>query len=185
MRGSRRSAGDAARRALRRIDKNGAMERASAVSAWRDAAGPEVSGHARGFAMRERELVVFVDSPVWASELAALSEHYRTAVNGRLGKESVSSVRFTVSRVVEEERRFEDNEEANRESYSTDKVQPEPASEIERLQIERMATSIKNEAVREAVVKAAIADLEWKKGLKARNESQAARERARGPKSGL
>ena len=86
-----------------RLDRTGeGAARARAVSAWRAVAGDEVAAHARGFALREKELLVFVDSPVWANELSVLSEPYRVAVNERLGKELVDTIRFSVSRKVAE-----------------------------------------------------------------------------------
>jgi hypothetical protein len=183
MRGRQVRAGDTAARALRRLDRNGAMGRTRAVSAWQDAAGPQVAAHAMGFAMREGELVVFVDSPIWANELSALSEHYRTAVNERLGQDQVRAMRFAVSKEVGRARAFEANEEAAHGSYAADRVEPVQATEIERLQIEQMASGIKSEQMREAVIKAATADLEWRKGLKARKSAQGPSEGPRGPES--
>lgn len=173
-----------ARSLLSRLDRTGeGFERAKAISAWRDAAGAEVATHARGFALREGELLVFVDSSVWANELSALSEHYRAAVNERIGKETVRAVRFAVSKMVAEERWWEAAESRAAEERHAERVQPVTATETERDQIRMMASSIHDEKVREAVIAAAIRDLEWRKGIDARNAAQGAAERATGPES--
>lgn len=169
-----------ARSLLRRLDPSGeGYARAEAVRAWRAAAGEEVAAHAMGFTLRESELVVFVDSSVWANELAALSEHYRQAVNARLGKESVGSVRFAVSRMVREEKVWEriDREAVRREA--DDKVPTVPATESELAQLRMMAAGIHDDRLREAVITAATRELEWRKGREARNASQNAAGRAR------
>jgi len=51
-----------------------------------------------------------------------------------------------------------------------------PLSENERAQIEASASSIPDAKLREAVVRATVSDLEWKKGIAARNAREAARE---------
>lgn len=171
-----------ARSLMGRLDPTGeGFERARAVSAWRDAAGPEVMSHARGFALRDGELLVFVDSGVWANELSALSEHYRTAVNERIGKETVRAVRFTVSKMVAEERWWEAAESRSADEREAERVRPVTATGTERDQIRMMASAIHDDRVREAVIAAAIGDLEWRKGIEARNEAQAAAQRATGP----
>lgn len=169
--------GSAARSLLGRLDSAGNMERARAVAAWRDVAGPEVAAHARGFAMREGELLVYVDSPVWATELAALSEWYRTAVNTAIGKDLVGSVRFRVSKRVREMDELDREDEARAAAGHPERVAPVPATEQERAQITAMAAGIHNEALREAAVRAAICGLELAKGRAAHNEAHSAVQR--------
>jgi hypothetical protein len=179
-------AGSAARSFLRRLDADGqGLDRAQAVSAWRDAAGDEVASHARGFTLREGELVVLVDSGVWATELSALSEHYRAAVNERLGKETVRAVRFTVSKMVAEERWWEAATARPSEGRDAEMVEPVPVSDTELAQIRMMAAGVHDERVRQAVVAAATRHLEWRKGIQARKSAQRAAERPRGPESGV
>jgi hypothetical protein len=165
-------AADLARGLLGRLDRRGGMARARAVAAWSEVAGDEIAKHACGFAMREGELVVFVDAPVWATELSALSEHYRRAVNEHLGEEAVSAIRFTVSRQAGERREEDERQAAVDDSYRVDKVEPVPADETERAQVRQMAAAIKDDEVRAAVTAAALADLEWKKGLRARGSQK-------------
>lgn len=178
------AAAGVARSLLSRLDRTGeGFERAKAVSAWTDAAGAEVATHARGFALREGELLVFVDSSVWANELSALSEHYRAAVNERIGKETVRSVRFSVSKMVVEERWWEAAESRAEGERDAERVPPVEANTTERDQIRMMASAIHDEKVREAVIAAAIRDLEWRKGIEARNAAQGATQSATGPDS--
>ena len=148
------------------------MQQARAIAAWREAAGPEVSAHARGFVLRDGELLVFVDVSVWANELSVLAEHYRGAVNERLGKEAVSSIRFAVSRKASEERAWETVDAAAGAEAGARKAPPVPATETEVAQITHMASAVKNDKVREAIVAAAIRNLEWRKGLDALRASQ-------------
>jgi hypothetical protein len=165
---------------LARLDKTGeGRERARVVQAWRLVAGPEVYSHARGFALRGDELVVFVDTHTWATELSAMGEHYKAALNMVVGTETVGSLRFAVSRKVSEEldgeRRWA-NEPADREP---DTVEPVAASQMERDQVSMMASAVHDDRIRDAVVAAAIAHLEWRKGIEARNAAQNAVQRLR------
>ena len=167
-----------------RLDRTGeAATKARAIAAWRAVAGDEVSAHARGFALRERELLVFVDSPVWANELSVLSENYRTAVNERLGKETVGSIRFTVSRKVEEGLAYDAEDERRDADERRELVEPIRATEAEIERVREAAASVANPTLRDAVVAAAIAHLEWRKGTEVHNASEKAVQRATGPDS--
>lgn len=165
-----------------KLDRTGkGRERARVIAAWRAVAGVEVFAHARGFALRDQELVVFVDSPIWANELAVLSERYRTAINEHLGKETVGSIRFAVSRKVVAQRRVEAEDAAADAERVHEIVQPVGATSLEREQIRQMAAVVKDDGLRQAVIAAAIAHLEWKKGTEAKIEAQNATERVTGP----
>lgn len=181
--GERRVAG-VARNLLRGFDASGeGYARAEAVRAWRAVAGEEVASHARGYTLRDGELVVYVDSGVWANELSALSETYRSAICERLGKEAVRSVRFTVSKWVAEERSWETADAEASGRAKPERVEPVPLSEADVAQLRMMAAAIHDEKVREAVIRAATRKFEWEKGIEARNASQKAVERARRPDS--
>lgn len=163
-----------------RLDVDGTgRERARAITAWRQVAGDGVFAHARGFALRDGELLVFVDTPVWAQELAALSEIYRTGINERLGKEVVGSIRFAVSRKIEEAQRFDQEDAHAEEDRTADVVEPVPLTEEEREAVEAMAGVVGNEDLRKSVIAAATAHFEWRKGIEARNAAQKAVQRAR------
>jgi hypothetical protein len=167
-----------ARALIEGLDAQGeGRTRADLIRLWRLVAGPEVYSHARGFALRDGEMVVFVDSHTWATELAAMSEHYLAAMQTGAGQGSVTSLRFTVSKRVSEEksRDSEDERDAAGEAVSA----PCAASEQERQQILSMAAGVHDEELREAVVAAAIAQLEWRKGIEAQNAAERAAQRAR------
>lgn len=135
-----------------------------AGAAWEKVAGPAVAAHTTNEHMRNGELVVFVDSPVWATELSALAGPYRDALNEELGRKAVRSVRFAVSRKVENQHRITADEHATEEFYLPDPTEPVPLSDVERAQVEASAEGIPDERLREAVIRATVAGMEWRKG---------------------
>jgi hypothetical protein len=149
------------------------------ISAWRLVAGPEVYSHARGFALRGDELVVFVDTHTWATELSAMQEHYKAALNMVIGKETVATLRFAVSKKVAEDKSIEVSRESEGEAMTTPTVEPVVASALERDQVRLMTAGIHDERIREAVIAARIAHLEWRKGTEARNAAERALQRLR------
>jgi hypothetical protein len=155
----------------------GKLDRKNA-GAWTAAkvAGPIVGAHTTGVHLRDGALVVYVDSHARANDMAALSERYRVEMNSGLGKELISKVSFTVSRKVVEGHRFEAHERETEEFYKEDDVDPVPLTDIERAQVESSVLAIHDAELREAVLRATVKDLEWKKGIAARNY----REKARG-----
>ena len=152
---------------LKRLDRKsgGGLLQTRAAQAWYQMDGDSVSSHTTGAHLRDGEMVIYVDSSVWATELSALAEEYRTRINAEIGEESVRSMRFVVSRKVGEQRRVEQAEEESAAFYLEDKVESVPLTETERAQVEASAAQIGDEGLRRAVVAATIADLEWKKGL--------------------
>jgi len=166
-RGKEVGLGDSIRSLVARLDRKsgGGYLQTRVAQVWDDVAGPSVASHTTGAHVRAGEMVVFVDSPIWATELSALAEEYRKLMNEQLGQEAVRSVRFTVSRKVGEKRRGEKAEREAEESVSRDKVASVPLSAEELAQVQASAAAIEDEALREAVVRATVADLEWKKGL--------------------
>lgn len=183
-RGGEKAVASLAQGLLARLDKTGAgRERARVVQAWRLVAGPEVFAHARGFALRGDELVVFVDTHTWATELSAMAEHYKAALNMVTGPEMVGSLRFAVSRKVSEDLAAERAWAREPADRVTQPVVPVAASQLERDQVGMMAAGIHDDGIREAVVSAAIAHLEWRKGIEARNAAENAVQRLRGADS--
>ena len=166
------SLGDAVFGYLRRKDRTGGLARARVTEAWSTAAGPEIARHTSGTHMREDELVVYVDSPVWATELSALSGPLVARVNEVIGQELVRSMRFTVSKRVQEQRTRERQEADDDLFYAEDKVEPVPLSEAEIEQVRRSAEAIRNPELRETVIRATVKDLEWKRGLAKRGREQ-------------
>jgi hypothetical protein len=176
--GKQLTLGDSLERLMARLDRSsgGGYQQARVALAWESVAGEAIAAHTTGAHVREGELVVFVDSSLWAAELSALSERYRVAVNEELGKELVSSVRFTVSRRVETSRGVRQAEQESEASYSADKVDPVPLSEAEARQVEASVGEIDDDELRDAVLRATVADLEWKKGLAARKDRETPRD---------
>jgi hypothetical protein len=81
-----------------------------------------------------------------------------------MGEIPVTSIRFTVSRRVQEKRTLARLEAETEEFYGPDETQSIPLSEQERRQVEESASVILDDELRAVVVKATITDLEWKKG---------------------
>ena len=170
--------GDALGKVLGKMDRKsaGAYAAVRVRAAWEAVAGAMVAGHTTGAHLRDGELVVYVDGPVWANELAAMSETYRTRLNSELGQELVRSVRFSVSRKVEAERQVAVAEDESGRFYDEDDVDPIPLTEAERTRVEESVSGIADTGLREAVLRATVKDLEWKKGLADRSGRETARE---------
>jgi hypothetical protein len=154
---------------VRKLDRGGGhLVAARVTEAWPRAAGHDIARHTAGVFLREGELVVYVDSSVWATELTALGEQLRKSLNETLGQELVRTIRFTVSRKVHEERQRERAEQETEDFYAEDLVEPVPLTDAEIEQVGRSAAVIKDESLREAAIRATVKDLEWKRGLERR-----------------
>lgn len=176
--------GTAMDRLSRRIDRDGSLTRARVVAEWPEVAGHEIAGHTLGLELRGGgELVVYVDSGAWATELTLMTDRFVTDMQIRAGKRAVRSIRFTVSRKVSEEHRWKQERRDVDESYSTDLVEPVPVTPNELAQIEHLARATEPASLREAAVRAMSADLEWRKGLKARKTAQEAAHGSTGTES--
>ena len=160
-------------RLSRRMDRDGSLTKARVVAEWPEVVGPEIAGHTLGLELRGGgELVVYVDSGPWATELTLMADRFVTDMQTRAGKRAVRSIRFTVSRKVAEEHRWKQERRGVDDSYSADIVAPVPVTANELAQIEHLARAIEPTSLREAAVRAMRADLEWRKGLKARKAAQ-------------
>lgn len=135
-----------------------------------------MAAHTTDAHLREGELVIHVDSQAWATELSALSGPYREAIQAEMGEIPVTSIRFTVSKRVKARRDLERAEDETEEFYRPDDTTPVPLTEHERRQVEESAAVIQDEELRQTVIRATIADLEWKKGLRASKERHSASE---------
>jgi hypothetical protein len=122
---------------------------------------------------------VFVDSHAWASDLSLMSEHYLAALQSGAGKDVVTSLRFAVSRKVTQDKQREDEDLEGFEAAHASLVEPGQVTETERQQLKMMAAGIHDTELREAVIAAAIAQLEWRKGIEATNEAERGIQRAR------
>ena len=163
---------------MKKLDRQnrGAFSSAKAAKAWGEIAGPLVAGHTTGAHLTGGTLIVYVDNPVWATELTAMSETYRTAMNQELGQETVRAVRFTASKKVAEANKLIQQEEDLADFYHEDVVEGVPLSTAELAQIEASAAVIPDTQLREAVIRATIRDLEWKRGIAQRNARDKPRE---------
>lgn len=159
------SFGDAAERVLGRLDNVGKRHGARVVGVWSDVVGPDIAHHTQGFALREgRELVVFVDTPTWANELSLMSGDLMRRINERIGEESVTSLRFTVSKTVSTERAWSEAIKRGEDAYEPDPVVPAELSEVERDQAAHVAAVIEDPDLREIVLRVMMKDLALKKG---------------------
>ena len=149
---------------LGRKSGDGAVS-ARVSTAWMEIVGPAVKGHTTGAFMKEGVLIVYVDSPAWATELSAMSERYRGALNEKIGEELVREVRFSVSRKVVDQHRIALAEQEVDDFYKEDDVPSVALTPIEIAQIEASVSVIEDEELREAVYRATVRDLEWKKGI--------------------
>lgn len=158
--------GDIGRDMLTRIDPHGKRYESRAVQVWPEVAGEEILRHTTGFAMREGELIVFVDSPAWANELTLMAEHLRKDINTRIGEGSVRAIRFNVSKQVKEARRWEVMKEEDEAFYAKDQTEPVALSPSELEQAQYIAGAIEDPELREQALKVMVKDLEWKKGVR-------------------
>jgi hypothetical protein len=135
------------------LDKKGLYGRSRVLGVWDTVVGPEIAAHTSGAHLRDGELVIYVDSPVWATELASVSEKLRTSLNEALGEDLVTSVRFVVSRRVGEEQR---QREEDREvlQHVRDDRDPAPLGTHELDSLERALEGIQDDALRASVRRA-------------------------------
>jgi len=162
----------------KRLDRKsgGALRQIRVAEAWEKVAGPTAAAHTTGAHLRGAELVVSVDSPAWATELTALAGPYSEAINVEMGQTAVRSIRFTVSRKVDNDKARRRAEEESDDFYRPDPVDPIPLSEVEKAQVEASAAVIEDEGLREAVIKATVAHLELMKGVQAATSREEGRE---------
>jgi hypothetical protein len=163
---------------VRRLDKTGRSASTSArvLMAWDRVADGLVLSHTTGAHLREGVLVVYVDGHSWATHFTAMSEQYRKALNEALGQKLVSGMRFVVSRKVADHHRLRRNEEETEEFYQEDSVESVPLSDEELAQVRASIAEIPDRELREAVLRATVKDLEWKKALSTQTRLPAARE---------
>ncbi|MRS13231.1 MAG: DUF721 domain-containing protein [Actinobacteria bacterium] len=152
---------------LKRADKSGRRYGALAVNAWGAVAGDEIARHTRGYALREnREMVVFVDTAAWASQLSLMSEDLKERLNAHLGENAVRSLRFTVSRKVKEETEWRSAADQEERFYDPEIVAPSPLDEIELAQAAQVADAVRDPELKDAALRAMVRDLEQKKGAR-------------------
>lgn len=166
-RGRQTDLGSALDGVVGRLDRrNGGLYEAARVkAAWRKVADGILLSHTTGVHLREGKLIVFVDGNTWSNHFTAMSEPIRTALNKEIGQDLISELRFIVSRKVEEAHRLESAEREAETYHEPDAVDPVPLSEVELAQVRASVQEIPDEELREAVLRATVKDLEWKKGI--------------------
>jgi hypothetical protein len=140
--------GEEVRRELGRFGPAGKM--GEIVAAWPEAVGPAISANAwPARVARDGTLQVHTASSTWAFELAQLSDSVLTRLREGLGADCPSAIRFAVGALPELGEELEN---------LRDEGVPEPtARQLE--QAERIAASIEDPTLREAVGRAISASL--------------------------
>jgi hypothetical protein len=157
--------GEVMRSLIRDADPKGRRHGARAVLAWDEVVGPTIAEHTRGFALRDAgELVVLVDSPVWATQLSMLSQELISRLNGRLGEDAVRSIRFTVAKDASIAREHDVATPDSEQGAKGCDPEPIPLTETEREQAAHIARAVRDPELREIALRVMIKDLERKKG---------------------
>lgn len=166
------SLGDGLRRIMSRLDREGHMTTAAVIDVWDRIVGDDIATHTTIEGLRGSELLVAVDSPIWANELQAMAGHLVARLQEELGQTPIRSIRFTVTRAVSARRSQERAEQEAEQRYGGPTVTPEPLSEEELEAVKRSVANIENESLRDAALRATVRDLEWKKGQERQNSSE-------------
>lgn len=164
--GTQSDLGSSLERLVNKMDRasGGYYLQTRVINVWDIVAGEAVATHTTGAHLRNGELVVYVDSNLWATELSALAEHYKDSMNTELGKRLVRSVRFTVSRQAHQHRQAVLEEAARKEEEDVQVARSVALDSSERAQVEASVSTIPDQELREAVLRATIAHLERAKG---------------------
>lgn len=161
--------GEGLRRLLKQMDKGGHLTTARIIEVWDSLVGPEIAGHTQIQGVRDGQLLVYVDSPVWANELQAMAGQLLERLQIELGENPIRSMRFTVTKSVSRARAEQESVARSERRYGAEHVDPEPLSPEELAAVERSVAGIENEKLRDAALRATIRDLEWKKGQERNN----------------
>ncbi|MDQ7842722.1 MAG: DUF721 domain-containing protein [Armatimonadota bacterium] len=143
------------RRAARTLGVERAAYAALIEEMWSEVVGPEAAAHSRPAGLRAGVLVAEAEGPMWTQDLSARRAGIAAELNRRLEGEVVREIRFrqVAPRAVEEV-----------------PARPRPAAEAaeelspdEIVAVERTAAEIADSEVREAVRKAMVSQLSWRK----------------------
>ena len=128
------------------------------------------------------EVIIYVDSAIWATELTMQAEILRLNLNLELNRyeeehervssrvEKVESLRFKVSKeqYISKDRRKSTIDQLEEEQEALRRVNPVELSDEELSSIQIATSGMENDALREIAYAAAKANLEWQKGLNQR-----------------
>jgi hypothetical protein len=166
-----RSLGDGLRDVARSLGGRRFETQARIATVWADTVGSEIANHTHVEGIRSGQLCVAVDSATWATELTAMGSHLQERINEVLGQDAVRSMRFTVSREVDNDRQQEARDAETRRKYGDERVEPCPLDATEMERVEAMFADIRDDRLKTAALRAAVRDLEWKKGQKGAREA--------------
>ena len=93
-----RTIGDACDAWLVASGLTSAKELGSITSCWRDAIAREVADHVVPVSLDDGELVVVVDHPGWATEMAFLGPDILASLERHLGRRVANRIKVTVRR---------------------------------------------------------------------------------------
>lgn len=141
-----------------------AVVAAAVLEAWGEVAGAEILKHTEGARFRKGELLVHVDSSAWANELQLMSEHLRERIDERLGKETVTSIKFTVSRKVGDRNRRKAAEDDKDHFYSARRTVGRDLTEREKEAVSEVARHVPDAGLRDALRRAMEASLRIRGG---------------------
>jgi hypothetical protein len=151
---------------------NPALAQNTKVSlAWETITSPYIYTHTTGVVLRGSKLTISVDIQTLITDLSAMSEFYREAINERMGGEAVSLVRFVLAKRGRETSPVPSSQKRSGQQ-DQDLIESVPLSDLDVAQLEDSVSAIKNPKLREALLKATIADLEWKKGIESSKRAQ-------------
>jgi len=68
------------------------------MNAWSIAAGASSKKHTEAVFVRGSQLIVWLDSPIWAQEMSLMGDSYIHEVNNLVGREFIKTIRFEVRR---------------------------------------------------------------------------------------
>lgn len=152
-----------AAKTLRKVDPDGRRHGARAVVAWHEVVGPEIDRHTKGFALRPRgELVVYVDSGAWATQLSIMSGELLERISEHLGEDLVRSLRFTVSREVHSGIERPAHDETEPGYRAAEETKQRTLDSTEMALARDMARQIPDERLREAALRVMFKDMESK-----------------------
>ena len=139
--------------------------------AWNKVVDERVSTHVNAVFVvpntSASEVIIYVDSAIWAAELSMQEELLKLKMNMELKAEQIMHLKFLVSKEqyssgLKKKNTFDQLDEEEKRLKS---VQPVELNEEELAPIQEAAAHIEDDRVRNAVYAAAKASLEWQKGL--------------------
>lgn len=151
--------------------------------AWNNSVDKRTRDHVTGVFVvpntNASEVIVYVDSSIWATELTMQTEILRLNMNIRLNEdenldegmerraEQVQKLTFKVSKdkFIPKERRMTTLELLQEEEASFRDVQPMSLSDEEISDLQEAFSHISNEKIKDSAYAAAKANLEWRKGM--------------------